>query len=151
MLAHILREADTVSLRTKDAGAEKIASSLRLLYHDIKSELQDHPPPDRSLYMRVWYRFRKIVRKRYRNNDVKKFVTKLENAGKSLFTFILYSDIEPTNNAAERTLREVVVHRKIRGQLRTEKGMSMFGNIMTCMMTWKMSGLNPLKEVAKHL
>jgi hypothetical protein len=101
--------------------------------------------------MRAWYRFKNIIRKRYRNDDVKKLVAKLENAGKSLFTFILYSDIEPTNNAAERTLREVVVHRKIRGQLRTEGGMSMFGNIMTCMMTWKMSGLNPLEEITKHL
>jgi len=48
-------------------------------------------------------------------------------------------------------LREVVVHRKIRAQLRTEKGMKMFSNIMNAVMTWKRRGLNILEEVRKCL
>jgi hypothetical protein len=48
-------------------------------------------------------------------------------------------------------LREVVIHRKIRAQLRTEKGMRMFGNIMTAFMTWKRRGLNILGEVRRYL
>ena len=54
-------------------------------------------------------------------------------------------------NDCERMLREVVIHRKIRGLLRNGKGMRMFGNIMTAMMTWKLRGLNPLEEVRKYL
>ena len=55
------------------------------------------------------------------------------------------------NNAAERVLREVVIHRKIRGLLRDGKGMKMFGNIMTRVMTWKLRGMNLLEEVRKYL
>jgi hypothetical protein len=35
--------------------------------------------------------------------------------------------------------------------LRNGKGMRMFGNIMTAVMTWKLRGLNILEEVRKYL
>ncbi len=147
--AHIIREADTLALRADEA--RELASSLKLLYHDIKVELKKHPPPKRSLYRRALGKLVKMVRKRrYRNDDVRKFVGKLRNAGRSLFTFILQS-VDSTNNAAERVLREVVIHRKIRGLLRNGKGMSMFGNMMTAFMSWKLRGLNPMEEVRKYL
>lgn len=41
--------------------------------------------------------------------------------------------------------------RKIRGLLRNGKGMKMFGNIMTAVMTWKLRRLNPIKEVKKYI
>ena len=149
--AHITREAATIALRTDDCKAEGLASSLKLLYHDIKTELNEHPPPNWSLYLRALKRFRGIVGKRYRDIDVRKFVAKLKNAGKTLFTFIMHAGVQPTNNECERVLREVVIHRKIRAQLRTKKGMKMFSNIMTAVMTWKRRGLNILEEVRKCL
>ena len=45
---------------------------------------------------------------------------------------------EPTNNTAECALRESVIHRKIRGCVRNQKGCKMFGNLVSCIMTWKM-------------
>lgn len=38
------------------------------------------------------------------------------------FTFILVPDVEPTNNAAERTLRPCVQQRKIGGCFKTKEG-----------------------------
>lgn len=87
---------------------------------------------------------------RCRDRDVRKFVEKVRSAGSKLFTFLLH-DIDSTNNDCERVLREVVIHRKIRGLLRNSKGMRMFGNMMTAVMTWKLRGLNPLEEVRKYL
>lgn len=112
--------------------------------------MKEHPPPNWSLYLRALNRFRNIMRKRYSNIDVRKLVAKLKNASRSLFTFIMHN-VDSTNNECERVLREVVIHRKIRAQLRTEKGMKMFGNIMTAVMTWKRRGLNILEEVRKCL
>ncbi len=67
-----------------------------------------------------------------------------------MFTLLLY-DIDSTNNDCERVLREVVIHRKIRGLLRNGKGRRMFGKIMTAVMTWKLRELNILEEVRKYL
>jgi hypothetical protein len=53
-------------------------------------------------------------------------VDKAGSAGSKLFTFLLY-DTDSRNNYRERLLREVVIHRKIRGLLRNGKGVTMFG------------------------
>ena len=75
---------------------------------------------------------------------LRKFAVKIENGLENWFTCVLYPEIEPTNNRAERALREVVVQRKITGTLRNERGTHMMEVLMTCLQTWKLQGLNPL-------
>ena len=55
---------------------------------------------------------------------VAKFMGKLDRAAGDLFVFVLDPRIPPTNNIAERGLREIVVHRKIRGAIRAAETMS---------------------------
>ena len=83
--------------------------------------------------------------------SLQKFLTKLNNAKDDLFTFLLYDTVEPTNNTAERALRESVIHRKIRGCVRNQKGCKMFGNLISCIMTWKMRDCNLLDEIVKYV
>jgi hypothetical protein len=118
----------------------------------MKSELKEHPPPDTHLYRSATIRLGKILAgaRRCRDKDVRKFVEKVRSARSKLFTFLMHS-VDSTNNDCERVLREAVIHRKVRGLLRNEKGMRIFGNIMTAFMTWKLRGLNPLQEIRKYL
>ena len=51
-----------------------------------------------------------------------KFSTKVKNGIGHWFTCITNLVVEPTNNIAERALRELIVQRKIIGGLRREKG-----------------------------
>jgi transposase len=153
--AHPLREAEILFLRTKGRGreeAEYLLSSLRSLFHETKSELKEDPPPNRKLHDSQLRKLRYILsKKRYMDADVLKFVSKLKSASKDLFTFTLYRGVNPTNSHAERQLREPIVHRKIRGQLKSEKGIEIFGRLMTAVSTWKLQGLNPLVEFKKCL
>ena len=82
---------------------------------------------------------------------LKKFATELRNAAPYLFTFMLYPGMPPTNNAAERGARKVVIHRKVRGQLMNLEGMKMFGTLLTCLMTWRMQGLNVMNKLQETL
>lgn len=79
-----------------------------------------------------------------------KFMTKLAGAADDLFEFVLDPRIDPTNNAAERGLREIVIHRKIRGTLRSNESMQNLGNIFTCVGTWKNTGLDYMAELQKY-
>ncbi len=65
-----------------------------------------------------------------------------------MFTFVL-NDIDSTNNDCERCLERWLFI--ARGLLRNSKGMRMFGNIMTALMTWKLRELNILEEARKYL
>ena len=74
----------------------------------------------------------------------------LSNAGGDLFRFVLDPKIPPTNNAAERGLREIVMHRKIRGGIRAKETMTWMANFFSCVMTWKNKKLDYLAEIAKY-
>ena len=152
--AHPLREAEILSLRLKGGGreeAEHLLSSLRRVFHETKSEIREHPPPNRTLHDRQLRKLRYILSKRYADADVVKFVSKLETAARDLFTFTLFRGVEPTNNHAERQIREPIVHRKIRGQLKSEKGIVIFSRLMTAVSTWKLQNLNPFIEFRRYL
>ncbi len=82
--AHIVRESDTLAVRTGNARAGELAESLRHLYHYIKSGLEQHPPPDDHLYKRARVRLRKILSRarRCKDRDVRKFIDKVKECWK---------------------------------------------------------------------
>lgn len=53
--------------------------------------------------------------------EFRKFAEKVKNGLQYWFTCLIYLFVEPTNNNAERALRELIVQRKIIGGLRREK------------------------------
>jgi len=59
-----------------------------------------------------------------------------------LFTFILVTGVEPTNNVAERALRPRVRQRKIWGGFRTEEGVKNSDIVMSVLETMKKLGKN---------
>jgi hypothetical protein len=65
-----------------------------------------------------------------------------------LFSFVADPRVPSTNNAAERSVRPVVVQRKISGGTRSEQGTTTFTTLATLFGTWKARGLDPL--VACH-
>ena len=59
------------------------------------------------------------------------FATNLRNVVPDLFTFVRYPGVEPTNNAAERALRPVVIARKVRLHLMNTGWMGTFERMTT--------------------
>ena len=65
---------------------------------------------------------------------------RMENHIKELFVFVAHPEVPPDNNAAERSLRPLVISRGTPSQQGTETKMtlaSIFG-------TWRLQGINPL-------
>ena len=79
--------------------------------------------------------------------ELKTARTKIENGFEHWFTCILCPQVEPTNNRAERGIREQVVIEKITGTLRNEKGTMANEVIMTLLTTWKQQNKNPFLEL----
>lgn len=79
--------------------------------------------------------------------ELKTVRTKLQNGFDHWFTCILHPEVEPTNNRAERMLREQVVLRKITGTLRNEKGTNANEVMMSLITTWKQQNKNPFLEL----
>jgi len=88
------------------------------------------------------------VCKAYR--ELRKFAAKIENGIEHWFTCILHPEIEPTNNKAERALRESVIQRKI-SSLWNEKGVRIKETIMSVLATWNLRGLNTFSMLRQIL
>ena len=68
-----------------------------------------------------------------------------------LFTFVADPAVPSTNNAAERSVRPVVVQRKISGGTRSAQGTRTFTALATLFGTWRARGLDPLLACQKLL
>jgi transposase len=63
-----------------------------------------------------------------------------------LFTFVADPAVPPTNNAAERALRPLVVARKISGGTRSKRGSQSRMVLQSLVATWDLRGLDPVAE-----
>ena len=69
--------------------------------------------------------------------EFRKFAEKVKNGMEYWFTCLIHLFVEPTNNNAERALRELIVQRKIIGGLRREKGARIMETITSVIATVK--------------
>jgi len=147
--AHLLREAEDRAGKIEEA--EPISEKLHKLYENLTEFVGKDPPPNKRKKRKekAEKELEELLDKDYENERVENLVKKINNGKKHWFTFVTEPGIEPTNNQAERALREHVVHRKIIGGLRSQKGMEIHETIMTLLTTWKQQDLDPYKEMVK--
>lgn len=140
--AHLLREARFLAQK-HEGQARVLYNSLCELFARIKEVTIDTSIEIRKEVFNDCIKklqcFANIA-KSYK--ELKKLATTIENGLEQWFTCILHPEIEPTNNKAERELREFVVQRKIFGTLRSQKGAEITEVIMSVLATWRLQGLN---------
>ena len=68
----------------------------------------------------------------------------MENHIKELFLFVAEPEVPPDNNAAERSLRPVVISRKISGGTRSAAGTDTKMTLASIFGTWRVQAFNPL-------
>jgi transposase len=149
--AHLLRESNDLAQNIPEAA--DLHRELKELYDTLNDYLKSDPPPDirRKLLFIAKARLKKLIEDEYDDQKVKKLIGKISNGFDYWFTFVVNPGIEPTNNRAERALREHVVQRKIVGTLRNSKGSSIHERIMTVLATWSQLGLNRLQMMRLKL
>lgn len=69
----------------------------------------------------------------------------------SLFVFVTEPGVPPTNNAAERSLRPLVISRKISGGTRSAQGTTTKLQLASLFGTWRAQGLNPFDQCLQLL
>ena len=108
-------------------------------------------PGGRCVRNNLQKRTKRLVDK-YRDNPVlKSLITTLDNARPDLFRYVINERVASTNNAAERGLRELVIHRKLRGVIRSLETMITWENIFICAATWKAQNKDIRTELEKYL
>lgn len=79
------------------------------------------------------------------NEDLAKFSENILNNFDSLWTFAKFTDVEPTNNLAERDLRKLVLWRKKSYGTRSERGKRFVERISSIAETLKRTSMNTIE------
>lgn len=79
--------------------------------------------------------------------DAKRLKERYLKHRNKLFVFLDRTDVEPTNNVAERALRPSVVHRKVLGCFRSEWGAKAFAALASIIDTAKLSGVQAFDAI----
>lgn len=148
--AHLLREAKWYAEEYK-GQAELLYKALCRMFKKINRIASGtiHGARTRTYIkcireMKSWI----MTCKAYR--ELRKFAAKIENGLEHWFTCVLHPEVEPTNNKAERALREIVIQRKI-SSLWNEKGIMIKETIMSVLATWNLRGLNTYSMLRQTL
>jgi len=149
--AHLLRESKDLAEKIEEAVP--LHNALKDIFEKLTGALENDPPPEvrRELWLSSQAELRQWTLTEFVNGKVKKLIGKIENGFEYWFTFVIHPGVDPTNNKAERALREHVVLRKILGTLRNGKGTSIHEHIMTMLATWEQKGLNSLQMLRSSL
>ena len=73
-----------------------------------------------------------------------KLCRRIDKHLKELFVFVAEPEVPPDNNAAERSLRPLVISRKISGGTRSQQGTETKMALASLFGTWRAQGQNPL-------
>ena len=145
--AHLLRDIhDLVALHPKDAPLVQWAGAIHQLYAAAKAF--HHPEQQRRRVVQLALeRSLLTICQPFLDNPSAipaRLCRRIERFSKELFVFVAEPDVPPDNNAAERSLRHVVISRKVSGGTRSEQGTESKMALASLFGTWRARGLNPL-------
>lgn len=151
--AHLLRDARELAEKKEPPPmAKEFYQELQEIFHEAK-EAAESLGTDRErkkahrLYVK---RLKVLAKKDYEHADVKRLAKRVLKYRHEMFTFILVPGVEPTNNRAERALRQCVVQRKISGCHRTQEGAENRDIIMSVLGTMQLQGKDLLTDGREH-
>ena len=146
--SHEIRAVEHASL-SHDGRLEDLLADVRSMYGIAKLA---SAAPSPSVRAALEQSMEKML-DRYRNSGdvyLDKAVGRLGRAAHNLFAFCEHAGVDPTNNVAERGLRDLVVRRKISGQIKGgEAAAFRLSVFLTCVLTWRLQGKSVLGEVMR--
>jgi transposase len=116
--------------------------------HDDRRRLQaEMAPIQTELRTLVERAARKSKRTRYHG----RFARNLLKVWPALWTFVTVAEVEPTNNAAERSLRGPVIHRKLSQGTRSQDGERFVERALSASVTCRLQGRSLFVYLTKLL
>jgi transposase len=155
---HLLRDLHALKeAQADDAVVVQWAQDLRALYDDAQTWLQEQAAPSqevRELEYVALVAGAHALGLRYaraKQHPCQALAKRLLRHEDELFQFVLVAGLSADNNLAERSIRPLVVIRKISGGSRSAEGTKTRMALASLFETWQARGLNPLEECQRLL
>ena len=141
--AHLLRDIhDLQSLYPEDESLSQWSDAVHGIYDRAKAFTHPQTKRRRSAQLALERRLLALCRP-FRNDPLAvqaRLCRRMENHIKELFVFVAEPAAPPDNNAAERSLRHLVVSRKVSGGTRSEQGTQSKMTLASIFGAWRAQG-----------
>jgi hypothetical protein len=151
--SHLLRDLhDLKEDNPEHEGVLAWARALRALYDEAVEWVRQSRDPSQAAreqeYKRLVERAHQLglLHARDKQHPAWALCKRVLRHEDELFQFVRVEGLSPNNNLAERSLRSLVIGRKISGGTRSEKGSKVRMALSSLFETWKARGLNPFIE-----
>jgi transposase len=150
-------EEHKVEEHPEDSEAVSWAQAVRALYDEAESFLAAEPKPSQEARERKYVSLVERVHAlglehaQDQAHPTHALCKRLVRHEDELFQFVLVEGLSPNNNLAERSIRPMVVIRKISGGSRSDSGSKTTMALASLLETWRVRGLNPFTECLKLL
>ena len=148
---HLLRDIhDLAALYPKDTSKDTSLAQWAAAVHQLYVEARSFTHPQarrRRTAQLAWERQLLAICQPFLADPLAvqaKLCRRIERHIKELFVFVAEPDVPSDNNPAERSLRHLVISRKISGGTRSERGTESKMTLASIFGTWRARGLNPL-------
>jgi transposase len=150
---HLLR--DLHELKEEHAQRAEVlqwAGKVGQLYEDAERFVKAKPPPGQmereQQYLSLLQRLQPLglAYASQKKHPCQALAKRLLRHQDELFQFVLIHDLPADNNLAERSLRPLVVSRKISGGTRSSEGSKTRMGLASLFETWQARGLNPFRQ-----
>lgn len=155
---HLLRDLHALKEQHPTEQASVAwAEEVRALYDEAQTWLREQGQPDQQAreqqYVNLVTRARTLalVYARVKKHPCQALSKRLLRHEDELFQFVLIDGLSADNNLAERSIRPLVVIRKISGGSRSAEGTKTRLALASLFETWQARGLNPFDECLKFL
>jgi transposase len=155
---HLLRALH--ELKEEHAGDAVVvgwAQEVRALYDEAQAFLAGPAPPSREMREQRYAQLVQEVERlglayaQVKKHPCQALAKRLLRHQDELFQFVLVEGLSANNNLAERSLRPLVVARKISGGTRSSDGSATRMALATLLGTWQARHLNPFNECFRLL
>ncbi len=152
--AHLLRDIhDLKGLYPEDAGLAQWAEAVHQVYAAAKASVLPRAQLSHRTQLLLEEKLLALARPFLQDPLAAqaKLCRRMERFIKELFVFVSDPAVPADNNAAERSLRHLVISRKISGGTRSHQGTDSKMALASLFGTWRARGLNPLLECRQML
>jgi transposase len=150
---HLLRDLHELKEEhTQQAEVLEWAEKVRQLYEDAEHFVKTMPAPGQTereqQYLNSLQRLQPLglAYASQKKHPCQALAKRLLRHQDELFQFVLIDGLPADNNLAERSLRPLVVSRKISGGTRSSEGSKTRMGLASLFHTWQARGLNPFRQ-----
>jgi transposase len=140
--AHLIRKSKQLTNDyPKDRKVKSFHAKLKSIFADINAFRALDPPGDKQeKYQSLLRELESLSQRQFRQKAVNTLCKRIHKFKKELLTCVLHFEIDPTNNQAERAIRNMVLIRKISGGSRSKIGAKIFAENASVIQTADRTG-----------